>query len=160
MIFAAIFYFIGYVFAQQSSIHHTLNISKCSHTVEPKFSSLRVIVTVILEEVAYPGNSTVSSLSRAPNLEVSRRVDLSPTIHDSPTLASLISRPNHNSGYSLSPCAASDTAICRHWKPPSQSAPPHSTSRANLMEFTGSATRSELRSIYLLLAISIRILRI
>ena len=160
MIFAAIFCLIGYVFAQQNTAHNVLNVPKCSHTAEPNISPLRVIVTVIIEEVAHPGTFTVSSLLRAANLDVSRRVDLSPTFHNSSMTALPTPQPYQKSDSPSNACSVSDTTRCRLWKLPSQSVPPHSTSRANMMEFTGSATRPLFRSVYLLLAISFRILRI
>ncbi len=158
---AAIFLLFGNVFAQQNSIHYTQNISNWPYPIEPGISPIRIAVTVFLEEFVQPRVCTVSGLPKATKLEESR-MNLSPTSRTVSSLSFSQPQPYHRPSLLVRPCSVSDAAACRHWQPASQSTSPASTSRTNLMEFTGSASQSKFESIYFLLlsAVSLRLLTI
>ncbi len=164
MIISTSVLFFGYALAQHNWVHPTQNTPEWSSPPETSFSSLRVIITVLLEEDVQPGILTLSGLPKATALEESRSITSAATSGSRNTSSLSVLRSPLSSNFSplFQPCSVSDAATCNSSRLSSKSTSPATISQAKVMEFTNSATLFKLESVYciLFLATCFQLLRI
>ena len=143
--------------AEQNFTLHTQNISNRSHPWQPSLPAIRVVITVLVEEIAQPEIFTVSGPPKAINLEILRS-GLSATASKNLSHSVLDPRLHPQSKSIFYPCSATDAAQCRRGKLPLQSNRTVNSSQTIPAEFAGSAALSKLQKVKFMLCLVVSLL--